>query len=450
MNARHRRVWRLAAPNILANLTIPLLGAVDTAVVGGLGAAEIGAVAVGATVFSFLYWGFSFLRMGTAGFAAQAHGAGDAEAALAALLRAAALAAAAGAALILLRGPIAAAALALVAPGEAVAPLAASYIAIRLWAAPAALFNIALLGWLIGRQRMVAALVLQLVINGANMALDVTLAVGLGMAVDGVAAATAIAQYAGLAAGAYVVRRERRRLGASWPWRSAWERGALAAMTRLSRDIFVRTICLVTATSLVTAIGARFGDVVLAANGILMLFQGFVAYGLDGFAHAVEALAGAAVGRRDRAAFIDAVQATTVWAAAVAAAYAVALAAGGAFFVAAITSVAEVRAVVAEYLAWAAILPLVSVWAFQLDGIFIGATRGRAMRNAMLVAFAGYLAALWALVPAWGNHGLWCAYTILMALRAATLASALPALARSIPAPAGDGNSGRYFPRARL
>lgn len=450
MSARHRRVWRLAAPNILANLTIPLLGAVDTAVVGGLGAAEIGAVAVGATVFSFLYWGFSFLRMGTAGFAAQAHGAGDAEAALAALLRAAAFAAAAGVALFLLRGPIAAAALALIAPSGAVAPLVESYIAIRICAAPAALFNMVLLGWLIGRQRMVAALVLQLVVNGANIALDIALAVGLGMAVDGVAAATVIAQYAGLAAGAYVVRRERRGLGVPWPWRTAWERGALAAMTRLSGDIFVRTVFLVTATSMLTAVGARFGDTILAANGILLLFQGFVAYGLDGFAHAAEALAGAAIGKRDRAAFVEAVRTTTIWAGAAAAGYAAAFAAAGTALAAAITSVPEVRAAVAEYLPWAVLLPLVSVWAFQLDGIFIGATRGRAMRNAMLIAFAGYMAALWVLAPAWGNHGLWCAYTILMALRAATLAAVLPALARSIPAPAADEFSGRYFPRARL
>ena len=433
----YRRVWRLAAPNILANLTIPLLGAVDTAVVGGLGAAEIGAVAVGATVFSFLYWGFSFLRMGTAGLAAQAHGAGDAEAALAALLRTAALAAAAGLAIVALQRPIVAGALAAMAPSANVAPPAESYMAIRVWGAPAAICNLALLGWLVGRQRMALALALQLVVNGVNIVLDVVLAVRLGMGVAGVAWATLAAQYAGLAAGLAVARRERRRLGAEWPWRAARARGALASAMRLNRDIFLRTLCVITATSMLTALGARFGDLALAANGILMLFQAFASYGLDGFAHAAEALAGAAIGKRDRAAFAAAARETTVCAAAVASGYAAVYAAAGGALVAAVTPLPEVRAAAGEYLPWAVASPLVAVWAFQLDGIFIGATRGRAMRNAMAAAFAGYLAALWLLVPAWGNHGLWCAYTAFMALRAVTLGAAWPALARA----AGGGGA---------
>ncbi len=433
---QHRLVWRLAVPNILANLTIPLLGAVDTAVVGRLGAAEIGAVAVGATVFSFLYWSFSFLRMGTAGIAAQAHGAGDTEALLATLLRAGTLAAGVGLAMIALQEPIILAALALIAPSDAVTPLAESYLAIRIWCAPAAICNMVLLGWLIGRQRMMIGLILQLVINGANMALDVVLAVWLDMGVAGVAAATVIAQYAGLAAGLRVVRSERLGLGrrAAWPWRSAWARDALAQMMRLNRDIFVRTLCVIVATSMLTALGARFGDLVLAANGILMLFQAFMSYGLDGFAHAAEALVGAAIGKRNRAELAAVVRVSTLWAGIVAIGYAIVFAIAGAAIVAAITTVPDVRAAVADYLPWAVASPLVSVWAFQLDGIFIGATRGRVMRNAMLVAFAGYLAALWLLVPMWANHGLWCAFLILMALRAVTLAAAYPALARSVPA----------------
>ena len=430
----HRHIWRLAAPNILANLTIPLLGAVDTAVVGRLGAAEIGAVAVGATVFSFLYWGFSFLRMGTAGFAAQAHGAGDSEALLAVLLRAAGIAVCVGLALIALQAPIVRAALALIAPGAAVASLAESYLAIRIWGAPAAICNMVLLGWLLGRQRMMLGLLLQLVVNGVNMGLDVVLAVWLDMAVDGVAAATVAAQYVGLAAGLWVVLREARGFGGAWPWRSAWAREALAATMRLNRDIFLRTLLLITASSMLTALGARFGDMVLAANGILMLFQAFMSYGLDGFAHAAEALVGAAVGKRDRAELVAAVRVSTLWAGIVAAGYTLLFAVAGAMLTGWVTTVPEVRAAVVEYLPWAVLSPLVSVWAFQLDGIFIGATRGPTMRNAMVVAFAGYLAALWVLVPVWGNHGLWCAFMILMALRALTLGAALPGLARGVPA----------------
>lgn len=430
---RHKRVWRLAAPNILANLTIPLLGAVDTAVVGRLGAAEIGAVAVGATVFSFLYWGFSFLRMGTAGLAAQAHGAGNADALLATLLRAGALAAVAGLAMIALRGPIVHLSLAAFAPSEAVRPLVESYIAIRIWGAPAAICNLVLLGWLLGRQRVALCLALQLAVNGVNMALDVVLAVWLDMEVDGVAAATVAAQYAGLAVGLWVVRRERRALGAAWPWRSARDGAALAATMRLNRDIFVRTLCLICASSMVTAIGARFGDVILAANGVLMIFQAFMSYGLDGFAHAAEALVGAAVGRRDRAALTAAVRVSTLWAAVVAVGYALVFAVAGMGLAGLLTTAPEVRGAVLEYLPWAVVSPLVSVWAFQLDGVFIGATRGRTMRNAMLAAFAGYLAALAVFVPMWGNHGLWFVFMILMALRAGTLAAAWPALARSVP-----------------
>ena len=437
MNARedgwHRRVWRLAAPNILANLTIPLLGAVDTAVVGRLGAAEIGAVAIGATVFSFLYWGFSFLRMGTAGLAAQAHGAEDADALLATLLRASALAAVAGLTMIALRGPIAQAALAAFAPSDSAQPLVASYLSIRIWGAPAAICNLVLLGWLLGRQRVALCLALQLVVNGANMALDIVLGVWLEMGVDGVAAATVAAQYAGLAVGLRAAMREKRALGAAWPWRSVWNRAALAESMRLNRDIFLRTLCLICASSLVTAIGARFGDVVLAANGVLMLFQAFMSYGLDGFAHATEALVGAAVGRRDRTALTMAVRVSTLWAAAVAVGYSLVFAVAGMALVDLVTTVPEVRAAVLEYLPWAVASPLVSIWAFQLDGVFIGATRGRTMRNAMLVAFAGYLAALAVFVPMWGNHGLWCVFLILMGLRAGTLAAAWPALARSVP-----------------
>ncbi len=432
VGGRHRLVWRLAVPNILANLTIPLLGAVDTAVVGRLGAAEIGAVAVGATVFAFLYWGFSFLRMGTAGFAAQAHGAGDGETLLAVLLRAAAIAVCVGLALIALRGPIVMGALALIAPSETVTPLAERYLDIRIWGAPAAVCNMVLLGWLLGRQRMVLGLVLQLVINGANMFLDVVLAVWLEMAVDGVALATVIAQYLGFVAGLWVVRRESRRIRAAWPWRTAWRRSALAAMMRLNRDIFLRTVCVVAASSMLTAIGARFGDLILAANGILMLFQAFMSYGLDGFAHAAEALVGAAVGKRDRADFATVVRVSTVWAAVTAAVYTVVFAVAGIAIVGLVTTLPEVRATAAEYLPWAVLSPLVSVWAFQLDGVFIGATRGRVMRNAMLAAFAGYLAALAVFVPMWGNHGLWFSFMILMALRGVTLGAAYPSLARSL------------------
>lgn len=431
---RHRRIWRLALPNILANLTIPLLGAVDAAVIGHLGAAELGAVTVGATVFSFIYWAFAFLRMGTTGFAAQAYGAGDADAVVAAFGRAALLGLAFGLALVMLQGPIFAASLALIAPSDAVTPIARDYLGIRIWAAPAALVNMGILGWLVGRQRMVAALLLQLLINGVNMALDVVLALWLGMGVPGVALATALAQTAGLAAGLWFVVRETRAIGTAWPWPAIFNGARLIAVMRINRDIALRTLCVTAAFAIFTSIGARYGDVVLAANGVLMLLQAFLSYGLDGFAHAAEALVGQAVGARNRRAFNAAVRITTIWATVVASAYALAYWLLGPLFVGMITSVPEVRSTAQEFLPWLAISPLIAVWSYQLDGIFIGATRGRDMRNAMLMAFAIYGAALLVLLPPLQNHGLWLAVLVFLAARGATLGAFFPGLARDVEA----------------
>jgi MATE family multidrug resistance protein len=430
-NAWHGRVWRLAVPNILANLTIPLLGAVDTAVVGRLGASEIGAVTVGATIFSFLYWGFSFLRMGTAGLAAQAHGAGDRPELFGAFGRGALLATIFGLTLVALQVPIAALAMWVISPSDAVAPFARDYLMIRIWAAPAALINMVILGWLIGRQRMVVALYLQLLINGTNIVLDLGLAVGLEMAVPGVALATALAQGLGLIAGLWVMNREARLAGTPWPWSAIFDRARLVAMTHLNLDIMVRTLCLITVVSMFTALGARFGDLVLAANGILLLFQAFMSYGLDGFAHATEALVGEAIGRRDGRALAAAVRASTLWAGITSVGYTLVYWLLGPVLVGLVTTVPEVRATTAEFLPWAVVAPLVSIWSYQLDGIFIGATRGRAMRNAMVISFLAYLAMLAVMVPMWGNHGLWLTFMIFMVVRAATLAAHYPGLVRA-------------------
>ncbi len=276
MSVTSLRVWRLALPNILANLTIPLLGAVDTAVIGHLGAAEIGAVAVGSTVFSFLYWGFGFLRMGTTGVVAQAHGAGDGEAVIAAFLRGAVLAVTFGLGLVALQWPLIEGALAIIAPSEAVTAEAGRYLAIRIWGAPAALLNMVVLGWLIARQRMGTGLWLQLLINGSNIVLDVALARGLEMNVAGVGVATVIAQWLGAGAGIAVIVAHGRHLAPAWPWATALERAQLAALLRLNGNILVRTLLVITSFSMMTVLGARFGDEVLAANGILLLLQGFL------------------------------------------------------------------------------------------------------------------------------------------------------------------------------
>jgi MATE family multidrug resistance protein len=206
----------------------------------------------------------------------------------------------------------------------------------------------------------------------------------------------------------------------------------MMAIMHLNLDIMVRTLCLITVVSMFTALGARFGDLVLAANGILLLFQAFMSYGLDGFAHAAEALVGEAVGRRDAAALAAVVKASTLWAGLLAIAYAAAYWAVGPHLIALITTVGDVRVMTAEFLPWVIAAPLISIWSYQLDGIFIGATRGKAMRNAMVISFLFYLTALAILVPLWGNHGLWLAFTLFMVVRAATLAAHYPSLVRSV------------------
>lgn len=427
----HVRVLRLAAPIIVANVSVPLLGAVDTAVVGHLpDPAYLGGVAVGAMIFNFLYWGFGFLRMGTTGFVAQAQGAGDGAEVRAVLGRALLIAAALGAAMIALQGPIGAAAFALTEASLAVEASGGEYFAIRIWSAPATLANYALLGWLFGMQRPKAALVLQVFTNGVNIVLDLWFVVGLGWGVPGVAVASVIADYAACGLGLWLILR-------TLPGRTGWERARLlerarlAALLRVNRDIFLRSLCLIFAFAWFTVQGARFGDVTLAANAVLLNLQSIMAYGLDGFAFAAEALVGGAIGARDRQGFIAAARAAALWSVALAALVALAYGVLGGHIIALFTDLPEVRAAAAAYLPWTVASPLVSVWSYLLDGIYVGATRTKEMRNGMAVALAIYLVAALLLVPIWGNHGLWLAFLLLMVMRAVPLVAWLPRLLRA-------------------
>ena len=426
------RVFRLAAPIIVSNVSVPLLGAVDTAVVGHLpDPAYLGGVAVGSTIFSFLYWGFGFLRMGTTGFVAQARGSGDDAEVRAVLGRALLTAAALGLLLIALQWPIRAVSLGLVGASPAVDDSAAAYVAVRIWSAPATLANYALLGWLFGMQRPRTALALLVFTNGLNIALDLWFVVGLGWGVQGVAGASVIADYAASGLGLWLILR-------SLPGRAGWERTRLFervrlfALLRVNRDIFLRTLCVVFAFAWFTVQGARLGDLTLAANAVLLNLQSIMAYGLDGFAFAAEALVGGAVGSRDRPAFSAAARAAVLWSLGLATVLAVMYAAFGSAIVALFTDLPEVRATAAIYLPWMVASPLVSVWSYVLDGVYVGATRTAEMRNGMAIALGVYLVIAQLLVPAWGNHGLWLAFLVLMLMRAATLGVWLPRVLRSV------------------
>lgn len=428
----HRRVWALAGPIMLSNISTPLLGAVDTAVVGQLpDPAYIGGVAIGAIVFSFLFWGFGFLRMGTTGFTAQAHGAGDPEELRATLMRPLILALGLGALLIALQWPIGLLAFDLLEASPAVEAQAASYYEIRIWSAPAALVNYTVLGWLLGIQRARSVLVLQIALNGLNILLDLVFVIGLGWGIEGVALATLIAETSAAALGIAVVGRAVARGSGRWDWSRLRRRDRLVALFRVNIDIFLRTLALIFAFSYFTAQSAKMGDITLAANATLLHFWTMMAYGLDGFAHAAEILAGGALGARSRAAFLGAVRSATIWGLGCAVVVALAYAALGPQIISLFTVLPEVRITAEAFLPWIVLSPLVSVWSFLLDGIFIGTTRTAAMRNAMVVSVLAYIGACWLLVPTLGNHGLWLAFILFMAARAVTLAVAFPRLLRA-------------------
>lgn len=427
----HRRVWTLAWPIILSNLSVPLLGAVDTAVMGHLpDKAYLGGVAIGAQVFSVVFWAFGFLRMGTTGFAAQAHGGGDADEVRAVLARAVLLAAGIGLGLIVLQWPLRAIAFALFPASETVEALAVAYFNVRVWAAPATLAHYAVLGWFIGMHNTRAALMLQLWMNGVNIVLDLVFVLQLGWGIEGVALATVIAEYSALGVAVLVARPMLVKAGGQWVRARIVEVDRLRAMMAVNRDIFLRTLALTFSFAWFTARGSALGDLTLAANAVLMNFSTFLAYGLDGFAHAVEPMVGSAIGSRRPADLKEAVKASTQLAAVVALLYVAVYGFGGTGIIALLTGLDEVRNTAATYLPWVIVLPLVAVWCFQLDGVFIGATRGHDMRNATVIAALLYFLATLTLIPLWGNHGLWASLLVFMAARGVLLYRLYPRVVR--------------------
>jgi MATE family multidrug resistance protein len=415
-------VLRIAAPIVLSNATVPLLGAVDTAVVGQIGqAAPIGAVGIGAVVLAGLYWVFGFLRMGTTGLVAQAQGRGDAQEVSATLIRALLIAGVAGLGLMALQGPLVWAAFRMAPASAEVELLARHYLGIRIWGAPATIGLYALTGWLIALERTRAVLVLQLGMNGLNVALDLAFVPGLGWGVRGVAAATLIAEWSGLALALWYAR------GALRPaWGAVLDRARLGAMARVNGDIMIRSVLLQGCFTGFMFLGAGQGDVVLAVNQVLLQFLEITAYALDGFAFAAETLVGQAVGLRAPRQVRLAARVTGQWAAGGALLLALAFGAAGPWIIDAMAAAPEVRAAARAYLPWLVAAPLIGVASWMFDGIFIGATLTREMRNAMVVSVGVYAGAAAVLVPAFGNHGLWAALMALNLARAVTMARLYP------------------------
>ncbi|MEE9388011.1 MAG: MATE family efflux transporter [Paracoccaceae bacterium] len=426
----HRRVLNIAVPIVLSNATVPILGAVDTGVVGQLGlAAPIGAVGIGAVILAVIYGILSFLRMGTTGLVAQAKGAGDGAETGALLMRALLIGAGMGAVFVLGQVWLFQAAFVLAPASPDVEGLAQDYLRIRIWGAPATISLYAVTGWLIAMERTRGVLVLQLWMNGLNIGLDIWFVLGLGWGVEGVAVATLIAEWSGLALGLWLCRAAF--MGDRWhDWARIFDRIKIRRMMAVNSDIMVRSVILHLSFATFLFLGARHGDVTLAANQVILQFLEIMAFGLDGFAFAAEALVGSALGARNRTGLRRAAIMTSQWGVAMVVPFALFFWFGGPWLIDLMATAPDVRAEARLYLPWIAIAPIIGIGAWMLDGIFIGATRTRTMRNAMILSGAVYVVALFLLAP-FGNHGLWLALMVLNVTRTVTLGLSYPALERA-------------------
>ena len=421
----HRRVLNIAAPIVLSNATVPILGAVDTGVVGQLGqAAPIGAVGIGAVILASLDWVFGFLRMGTTGLVAQSAGEGDRGEVSAGLMRALIIGVLAGLALIVLQYPLFSLAFQIAPASPEVEQLARDYLGLRIWGAPATISLYAFTGWLIALERTRAVLVLQLWMNGLNVALDLWFVLGLGLGVKGVAAATLIAEWSGVVLALWLAREA----FANGLWRAGAiaDRTRLLQMARVNTDIMIRSVLLQGSFTAFLFLGAGQGDVKLAANQVLLQFLEITAYALDGFAFAAESLVGQAVGARSPSRLRRAAVVSSQWGVGGAALLGLVFLLAGPAIIDTMTTAPEVRETARHYLPWLAFAPLIGIASWMFDGIFIGATLTREMRNAMLASVAVYVAALAILLPAFGNHGLWAALMVLNTTRGLTMARLYP------------------------
>ncbi|MGZ9005746.1 MAG: MATE family efflux transporter [Burkholderiales bacterium] len=429
----HRQVWAMAGPIILANCSVPLLGAIDTAVVGHLPEVYyIGAVAIGAMLFNYLYHLFNCLRMGTTGPTAQARGAENYAEVRALIWRALLLAGAIGSAVVLLQHPIIELALWLIDASPQVERYAREYFLIRVWALPAVLGTYAIVGWLYGLRDANTPLFILILTNALNIGLDFLFVFGFGWAVAGVAGASVIAQYAGLLLGLIYVGRTLRALPTDARPMRVLDRAQLLRMVSINSDLVLRTLCVVSVLAFFMAKSAQLGDVMLAANQVLHLFLMFTSFGLDGLAHAAEAVLGQSIGRRDTNAFRRGMRVVFLWSGIVGALNVLIYAALGHEIIALMTAIPEVRAAAADYLIWPVLMPLISVWAYTYDGIYLAAVRTKPMRNTVIVSFAAFLAVLYTTVPLMGNAGLWIAVATFLAGRGLLLHLLLPQVLRTI------------------
>uniref|UniRef100_UPI0030D977DE MATE family efflux transporter n=2 Tax=Pseudomonas sp. EL_65y_Pfl2_R95 TaxID=3088698 RepID=UPI0030D977DE len=419
----HKRVWALAAPMILSNVSVPMVALVDSAVVGHLPHAyQLAAVAVGGTLYTLLTWAMGFLRMGTTGFAAQAAGREDGSALRQVLCQGLLLAGILAVLLIVLALPFSHIALSLMQPSAELNQLARDYFQIRLFGLPAALATYTLIGWLLGTQNARGPLAILLTTNLLNVGLDLFLVLGLQWGVSGAAWASVAAEWTGALLGLWLARKALRPYAGTVNWQVLRRWLSWRPLLAVNRDIFIRTLGLQLVFFLITVQGTRLGDATVAANALLLNGLLLTAHALDGLAHAVEALCGHALGAKDRNALRRSLIVATGWSLVASLLFALFFWLAGDWFIQLQTTIPSVRETAYIYLPYLALLPLIAVWSYLLDGLFIGATRAKEMRNAMLVAVAISLPVGW-LLQGFGNHGLWIAFLCFMAIRGISLSA---------------------------
>lgn len=414
----NKRILHLAIPSIVSNITVPLLGLVDVAIVGHLGSASyIGAIAVGGMLFNILYWVFGFLRMGTSGMTSQAYGRRDLPEVVRILWRSVGVGCLIAAVLLLFQYPILRIAFTLIDATEEVRRWASLYFSICIWGAPAVLGLYGFAGWFIGMQNSRFPMFIAIVQNIVNIAASLCLVFGVGMKVEGVALGTLIAQYAGLLMALLLWFRYYGRLRAYLDRTGLWGREAMRRFLSVNQDIFFRTLCLVAVTSFFTSTGARQGDVILAVNTLLMQLFTLFSYVMDGFAYAGEALSGRLIGARNRAGLRDCVRLLFVWGVGLSASFTLLYGLGGAGFLGLLTNDHGVIAASSDYFYYVLAIPFCGFSAFLWDGLFIGATATRQMLYSMLVASAAFFGVYSLFFPAFGNHALWVAFLMYLSLR---------------------------------
>ena len=413
----NRKILALAVPSIVANVTTPLLGLIDTAIVGHMGdAAYIGAIAVGGVMFNMLYWLFSFLRAGTSGLSAQAYGASDRDESALVLYRSLLVALCAGGGMVLLQWPVLWLLRAFVDPDPVTGALASDYFAILIYGAPAVLGTYALSGWFLGMQNSRMLMVTSIVINLSNIAVSLLLVYGLGWKIPGVAVGTLVAQWLGFFTGLWLLRRYRLQRP---QWRQVVKGDRLRRFFRVNLDVMLRTVCLIAVTVWFTRQGAAQGAVILAVNTLLMQLFLLFSYMMDGFAFAGEALVGKYVGACDSKALRRCIKWVFGWGFALAALFTALYFLGGEAFLGILSGDADVISASKEYYAWAAVVPFAGFAAFVWDGVFIGATLTRQLLLSMAGAMATFFAVFFLFFPSMGNHALWLAFIMYLFMRGA-------------------------------